>query len=147
MRSALVAPELPGPAAVPRPGLPCPAEGGLPLGRWALLAVLFLAEVLGLSVAFDAGVRANDPGWAGTLVYWSPRLLRAALLGAVAGAVLAAWYLRDELVSASRTRRPSGTIALWVLALLSAFALFAVTTGHLLGPGTKNSPVGAAAVA
>src|SRR5438270_11431186 len=78
----------------------------LPALRWAVLAALLLAEIVGLSVVFDAGVRADDPGWAGTFVFRSPTALRAALAGSLVAASIAAWRNRDDLSAAAPTPSP-----------------------------------------
>src|SRR4051812_15263553 len=68
---------------------PPPASGAprLPLLRWALLTALLLAEVMAVSLSFDAAARREDPGWAGTVIVWSPSVLRwSVVVGGAAGA-------------------------------------------------------------
>lgn len=95
----------------------------LPLVRWGLLAVLLPAEAMALSVGFDAAVRANDPGWAGAVVAWSPAVGRWGLVFAGTAGVLGAWLLGNELRAAARTPYSARCIGLAVLGHLAAYGL------------------------
>jgi exosortase E/protease (VPEID-CTERM system) len=126
------------PTALPRHHEPRP--GGLPVVRWALLTILLLAEVVGLTVAFDAGVRTADAGWAGTIIFRSPYLLRAGVVALLVIGVLGLWRLRDEIRLAARAGS-DWAAALWALAQVGAFALFVLATGRVLGDSTRSSAV------
>ena len=100
----------------------------LPLVRWAVLTVLLLAELGVLSAAYDAADRGADPGWAGTVVAWTPAVFRWALVAGGLAVVLGFWLLRTDLLAALRTPYPPGRLALAVALHLVAYGLFALTT-------------------
>jgi exosortase E/protease (VPEID-CTERM system) len=146
MRLALVAAAPVTPAApTTAPALPDSRPTGLPVARWVTLTVLLLAEIVGLSMAFDAGVRTGDAGWAGTIIFRSPYLLRAALVVLLVVGGLGLWQLRDDLRAAARS---GGRRAweFWALAHLGAFALFVLATERVLGQSTRGTTVGPVAV-
>jgi exosortase E/protease (VPEID-CTERM system) len=126
------------PAALPRYHDPSPT--GLPVVRWALLTVLLFTEVVGLTVAFDAGVRTADAGWAGTIIFRSPYLLRAGVVAVLVVGVLGLWRLRDEIRLAARAGS-DWAAAQWSLAQVGAFALFVLATRRVLGESTRTAAV------
>src|SRR4051794_16886237 len=135
-----------GPAVLPHePAAPPryhePRAAGLPVVRWGLLTALLLAEVVGLTVAFDAGVRTADAGWAGTIIFRSPYLLRAGVVAALVIGVLGLWRLHDEIRLAAPARAGRAA-AVGALAQLGAFALFVLAPGRVLGESTRPAAVG-----
>jgi exosortase E/protease (VPEID-CTERM system) len=106
-----------------------------------LLVVLLLIEALAISVTFDAAARVNDPGWAGAVVHWSPRLLRWGLVVGGAAAILGVWFHRSEFREAVRTPYPARSVAAWVLAHLGAYALFVWFTSRVLTPAALDVPL------
>jgi exosortase E/protease (VPEID-CTERM system) len=146
MRLALVGAPSVGPAApTTSPAPPTSRPTGLPIARWVALSVLLLIEVVGLSMAFDAGVRTGDAGWAGTIIFRSPYLLRAGLVVLLVVGGLGVWQLREDLRAAARA---GGRRAweFWALAHLGAFALFLLATERVLGQSTRGTTVGPVAV-
>ena len=113
----------------------------LPVFRWTILAVVLVAEFIGLSIAYDAHSRAGDPGWPGAVIAASPKVLRVGMVAGLVTAVFAGWYLRREIAAAVRTQSARAGW-LFVLAHLAAFALFAFATARVLAPSTLDSPVG-----
>src|SRR4051812_11411593 len=115
---------------------PPPASGAprLPLLRWALLTALLLAEVMAVSLSFDAAARREDPGWAGTVIVWSPSVLRWSVVVGGAAAALAAFFLGDTLRSAATSRYSSRAVAFWALGQLAAYAAFVLVTARVLAP-------------
>lgn len=99
----------------------------LPILRWSLLVAILLAEILALSIGFDAGVMAVDSGWPALVLYRSPYLLRSGLVAAIVVAVLSLWRLNIE-IRAAASRSSARAACLWLLLQLAAFGLFALTT-------------------
>jgi exosortase E/protease (VPEID-CTERM system) len=79
------------------PALPKESAGHLPLLRWVCLAVLLLAELLALSLRFDAGSIQSGPAWWTVLLRASPQAARLGSAIAIGIAVFAALRLRGEL--------------------------------------------------
>jgi exosortase E/protease (VPEID-CTERM system) len=112
--------------------------------RWVGLAALLLAEIGALTVAFDAGVREDDPGSPGRLIYRSPHLLRGAVVALLVTIVLGWWYFRNEIRAVAHASRAGWTIWLWTAAHLAAFALFTLAvTPRVLGEATRHSAISA----
>jgi exosortase E/protease (VPEID-CTERM system) len=103
-----------------------------------LLTLLLVAELLGLSIYFDASVRAADPGWAGTFLFWSARLAHLLLAGLVMLVVLGAWRLRGELSGGPHSR----SAALWTVGHLLALIAFVWCTQRVLGRDSATTTVG-----
>ena len=100
----------------------------LPIVRWAVLTILLLAELGIPSILYDASDRGSDPGWAGTVVAWTPAVFRWALVAGGLAVVLGLWLLRDELLTAFRTPYPPARLALAVVMNLLAYGLFILAT-------------------
>ncbi|HKB00727.1 MAG TPA: exosortase E/protease, VPEID-CTERM system [Gemmataceae bacterium] len=108
--------------------------------RWAALTTLLLAEVLGLTLWFDAyWTRVDDHGWPGRLVFHSPQVLKVGLVAGIAVVVLGAWLLRGELRRAAPEMGTRRGVALWLAAHLVAFAGFVGLTVEVLGEHTRGS--------
>src|SRR5215207_1445231 len=105
----------------------------LPLVRWAVLTLLLLAELGALSAAYDAADRGADPGWAGTVVAWTPAVFRWALVAGGLAVVLGFWLLRAGLLAALRTPYPPARLALAVVGHLAAYGLLALATRWVMG--------------
>jgi exosortase E/protease (VPEID-CTERM system) len=103
--------------------------------RWTFLSALLLAEIIGLTIAFDAGTRSNDSSWAGIVAFWSPRLLRPAIVGALVFAVLIVWRLGPELGA----RHSRHAIAAWTTAHVAAATLFALITKEVFDANTDST--------
>src|SRR5262245_37554596 len=131
-----------GPLVLPpeNPALDSRTTRPLPVFRWTVLIVLLIAEFLGLSMAYDAYDRVNDPGWPGLVVTKSPKVLRVVMVASLVTAVVAGWYLRREIRAAIDTQEPA-TGWLLVLAHLACFALFAFATNQILAPSSLKAPV------
>jgi exosortase E/protease (VPEID-CTERM system) len=112
----------------------------LPVLRWAVLVVLLIAEFLGLSMAYDAYDRVNDPGWPGLAINKSPKFLRVGMVAGLVTVVVAGWCLRREIRAAINRQSPA-TAWLYVLGHLAAFAVFAFATNRILAPETLDTPV------
>ena len=109
--------------------------------RWTGLAALLIVEVTALSVAFDARVRSDDPGWAGYLVFKSPHLLRGALVAVVVAAVLTWWFFGYEIRAAARENRSRRAMMGWLTAHLAALAILVFTTNGVLGESTRGASI------
>jgi len=112
----------------------------LPILRWVILVVLLMAEFLGLSMAYDAYSRVNDPGWPGLAITKSPKVIRVAMVAGLVTAVVAGWYLRREVRIAIDRQSPM-IAGLYVLGHLAAFAVFAFATDRILAPSTLDTSV------
>jgi exosortase E/protease (VPEID-CTERM system) len=118
-------------AGTPDPEPPPPAR--LPWVRWAVLTLLLLAEVGLLSARYDAADRGGDPGWAGTVIAWTPAVFRWALVAVSVAAILGFWFLPADVRAALRTPYPPAGLALAVVAQLAAYGLFALATAWVMG--------------
>jgi len=132
---------LPVATAPPAAATACPVAPTFPVLRWCLLTALLLAEVMVVSVSFDAAARNDDPGWAGAVVAWSPSVLRWALVVGAAAAVLGAWFLGDAIRAAALTRHSPRALGFWIFAQLAAFAAFVLVTGRVLDPAALENPL------
>jgi exosortase E/protease (VPEID-CTERM system) len=128
--------------APPTAAIARPTARPFPVLRWGLLTALLLAEVMAVSMSFDAAARNDDPGWAGTVVAWSPSVLRWALVVGAAAAVLGAWFLGDAIRTAASTRHWPRAIALWVIGQLAAYATYVFVTARVLDPAALETPLG-----
>ena len=99
----------------------------LPILRWSLLAVILLAEILTLSIAFDAGTVALDSGWPATIIYRAPYFLRSGLVLLIVVGGLGIWRLKTE-IRAAVSRTSTRAAFLWLVPQLLAFGLFSLTT-------------------
>src|SRR6476660_7058949 len=109
----------------------------LPLFRWGVLVVLLVAEFLGLSMAYDAYDRAQDPGWPALVIVKSPKFLRVGMVAGLVTAAIAGYYLRRE-IRAAIARESRLTPWLFVVAHLAGFGLFAIATHRILGPSALD---------
>lgn len=127
-------------AAVRTPPIRLPG-GGLPLLRWALLVLLLISEVIGISMSFDAAARRGDPGWAGAVITWSPSFLRWALVTGVGVVILGAWCLGDAIRDAGGTRHTRRGLAVWGFAHLGALLAFTLVTARVLDANSLATPM------
>jgi exosortase E/protease (VPEID-CTERM system) len=123
-----------------QPGM---ARPRLPILRWTSLTVLLLVEIIGLSLAFDAGTRSNDTDWAGTVVYASPNLLRAGLVVVLAAGALGLWKHHDDFAVAAASR----VSVFWFAMHLATYLLFVYLTDQVLGRDTQEEAISAGAAA
>jgi exosortase E/protease (VPEID-CTERM system) len=92
--------------------------------------------MVGLTFSFDASVRAGDVTLPGTMLFWSPRVLRFLIAAGVVFAVLALWRLTDILRCAQSTR----AVVYWTIAHVLAFGAFVFSTWRVLSRGSEIGP-------
>src|SRR5829696_9476016 len=130
------------PAAVEiDPAAALPVARPFPILRWGLLTALLLAEVMAVSMSFDAAARNGDPGWAGAVITWSPSVLRWAFVVGAAAAALGAWFLGEAIRTAATTRHSPRALGLWILGQLAAYAAFVFVTARVLAPDALDTPL------
>lgn len=120
--------------------MPLARRTELPILRWSVLVALLLAEVLILSIAFDAIVVATDPGWPALVVYRSPYLLRSGMVLLIVVGGLGCWRLKTE-IRAAATQSSVREALLWLIPQLLAFGLLALATQNIFARPNRGEPI------
>ncbi len=123
---------------------PCSATSNrLPVVRWLGLVCLLIAEIVGLTIAFDSGTLSGQRHWWATLLLQSSQGLRLAI--AVGAATLLLGYREvraavDHLAgsvrhAASRWSHLVSHLAIYVVFVLTTSFVFGGTLGKSAAPG------------
>jgi exosortase E/protease (VPEID-CTERM system) len=113
----------------------------LPSLRWSCLVVLLLAELVGLSLRFDAGALVDETGWWAQLLLRAPLFPRLGIAIVLLMLVLPAARLPEEVGRLSgQLRGPYRWWPLFLLGHLAGFAGLAWLTAQILEGGVRSSP-------
>jgi exosortase E/protease (VPEID-CTERM system) len=97
------------------------------------LVVLLLAEILGLTIAFDSGTVSGENHWWAALLLQSSQALRLAIAVAAATVLLGQASLRTAFRQAAEPLRGAGARWPFLLAHVAVYTAFAFTTSFVFG--------------